>query len=449
MLRRVYRRPLQAPPLLRCSILCSGEQRGLEYLSRLSQNGECSSKKQEWRGRLYSSSTLTRSVKDDFKETLRKVKADIEEGSAAKKNEKAEDTDKSNTTDQDNDKSTTKFTSFEGAAAGIDPKEMAFKTWDFILKSKSAIQDNIKLAWEEMTATSSSAQKSTLERKVVQAATFKRAEAPPPPKSNNENENLDIDNDGMKKENAGSGAIVVVKEAKSAWEQMKARLQDSPLIREFLKSSKHAGKVASQTDVGKQAIAGAQNIRDKLEDAREFWETSQNPLVYTLSGVWDNLTGETEEGVTIAEIRKLDPNFLKEDFINEVRNTLATDLIKAHLGGDLSKIKDWLGEALYRKLAADIRERKGYTFDTNILFIEENQVQLRRQENGMPYIVVVYSVQQINCIRDKAGEIKEGNETEVRMKFYSMAFQQSYEETEGTVKWKVIEYLFVGDVPYY
>lgn len=377
---------------------------------------------------------------EDFRETLKKVAAEMEENDAKKKLESDP-----NAPDQGKDTlgGGADKSSFASSSGGMDPKEMAFKAWDFLLKSKSLIQDNVTQAWEEMTA-SPGAQKSTLERKVVQAATFKRAE-PTQPKDSDSGEDVKSETDAAK----GPGAIVVVKESKSAWEQMKARLQDSPLIREFLRTSKNAGKVASQTDVGKQAMAGAQNIRDKLEDAREFWETSQNPIVYTLSGVWDNLTGETEEGVTIAEIRKLDPNFLKEDFINEVRTTLATDLIKAHLGGNLNKIKDWLGEGLYKKLAADIRERKGYTFDSNILFIEENQVQLRRQENGMPYIVVVYSVQQINCIRDKNGEIKEGGENEVRMKFYSMAFQQSYEEAEGTVKWKVIEYLFVGDVPYY
>ena len=30
-------------------------------------------------------------------------------------------------------------------------------------------------------------------------------------------------------------------------------------------------------------------------DVREFWETSQSPIVYKLSEVWDMVSSETEE----------------------------------------------------------------------------------------------------------------------------------------------------------
>lgn len=83
------------------------------------------------------------------------------------------------------------------------------------------------------------------------------------------------------------------------------------LICIFTKGAKVYGKAASETDVGKQAQKVNQNIRDKIEDAREFWETSQNPVVHTLSNVWDSLTGETEEGIAVAAIRKKDPKFIK------------------------------------------------------------------------------------------------------------------------------------------
>jgi hypothetical protein len=43
-------------------------------------------------------------------------------------------------------------------------------------------------------------------------------------------------------------------------------------------------KAASETDIGKSAQKATQNVRDKIEDAREFWETSQNPIIHTLSG---------------------------------------------------------------------------------------------------------------------------------------------------------------------
>jgi hypothetical protein len=57
---------------------------------------------------------------------------------------------------------------------------------------------------------------------------------------------------------------------------------------------------------------------------------------------------------------------------------------------------------------AEIRARKedGIEFDANILELDENQIIFRFLEDGGPVIVVVYMVQQINCIRKK-GEIVE------------------------------------------
>jgi hypothetical protein len=43
----------------------------------------------------------------------------------------------------------------------------------------------------------------------------------------------------------------------------------------------------------------------------------------------------------------------------------------------------------------------------------------------------------------------QGSETDIRAKFYSMAFQQQYEEETSSVHWKVVDYEFAGDVPYY
>jgi hypothetical protein len=105
--------------------------------------------------------------------------------------------------------------------------------------------------------------------------------------------------------------------------------------------------------------------------------------------------------------------------------------------GNTKTLKPWLTEPVYRKLSAgtsnadccccgggflfashqqtascsvgtEIRARKedGIEFDANILELDENQIIFRFLEDGGPVIVVVYMVQQINCIRKK-GEIVE------------------------------------------
>lgn len=88
---------------------------------------------------------------------------------------------------------------------------------------------------------------------------------------------------------------------------------------------------------------------------------------------------------------------------------VAPIVIKAHLVGDMKTLKLWMTEGVYSRLAADIRARKadGIVIDANILAIDENTVIMRFIEGGGPVILVVYMVQQINCIRNKAGEIIE------------------------------------------
>ena len=150
-----------------------------------------------------------------------------------------------------------------------------------------------------------SKKKTGLRAKVQQAESFRRGDEVP-------------EGEGEEKEEKekGPSAIVHVKEPDSEWEKMKQRLADSPLIREILKGSKKAYSAAADTDIGQKVEDAGERVKEKIEDAKEFWETSQNPVVYALSGVWDNMTGETEEGICVTEILKLDPGFEKEEWLS-------------------------------------------------------------------------------------------------------------------------------------
>jgi len=59
---------------------------------------------------------------------------------------------------------------------------------------------------------------------------------------------------------------------------------------------------------------------------------------------------------------------LKEEWAEEVKRNLAPIIIRAQLAGDTKTLKPWLGEAVYNKLAADIRAVEIYN-DINTLFI--------------------------------------------------------------------------------
>ncbi len=223
---------------------------------------------------------------DSFKETINKINQDF-----------AKSTDDKSTSEKG-----------EQSDNNQSPFDLKDKFSFLPSNSFSFVRDNFQQAWNEMTG---KAKQSSLSRPLVQAPTFRQ------PKEKSE---LDVENEDIS-DYSGPTSIVIVKDPVSAWEQMKTRLQDSPFIREILKGTKRVGSAAAGTDLGKQAEKVGQSVKDKIEDAKEFWETSQNPLVYTLSGVWDNLTGETEEGLAIAEFRRLDPSFIKVIYISSLSLT--------------------------------------------------------------------------------------------------------------------------------
>lgn len=365
----------------------------------------------------------------EFQETLRRVKSESESKSKAAANGSTEPTSSS---------------SSSSSSDGEQPKH----EFNFLGKAKElyfSLSENVQAAYDEMRGSKNS----SLRRSVQQAESFKRTK---PKKETEDGEasgaDADADPDAQTIP-SGPSALVLVKDPVSQWERMKKRLEGSKVIRDMLKNAKKFQSAAAETDLGKQAQKIGQSFKEKMEDAREFYETSQNPLMYKVAGLISDMTAQTEEGNAQTAIMKLDPAFNKEEWADEVKRNLAPMIIKAHLCGDPKVLKPWLGEGVYNKLAADIRIRKeeGITFASEILELDENQV-IMSFHDSEPIIVVSYAVQQINCIRNRQGEIIEGTTDAIVMRFYSMAFQQVYDEDEEEVKWKIIDYQYGGDTPY-
>ena len=90
--------------------------------------------------------------------------------------------------------------------------------------------------------------------------------------------------------------LLIVSEEDSAWRKAQERLKEAPIIRDVLNA---AGKAYN--------AQGVKKIRDRAsdigEDAREAWETSQNPWVYRLSSVYDTLTAPDEFAIGVQELR--------------------------------------------------------------------------------------------------------------------------------------------------
>jgi hypothetical protein len=155
----------------------------------------------------------------------------------------------------------------------------------------------------------------------------------------------------------------------SAWERMQRRLTEAPIIQTIL----------NKTHVVYEK-SGAKQVKEKMdhltEDAREVWETSQHPWVYRVSSVYDTLTAEAPESAALKELRKLDPTFTYEEWQRDVVEHSLPQIMSWLLEGKIGQLQPWLGEGVFRRMAAEItaRQKEGVQIDTHVLGIMNSEI---------------------------------------------------------------------------
>jgi mitochondrial import inner membrane translocase subunit TIM44 len=155
----------------------------------------------------------------------------------------------------------------------------------------------------------------------------------------------------------------------TAWERMQKRLTSAPIIQSILERTEEIYEKS-----------GAKKVKERVdhikEDAREAWETSQNPWVYRLSSVYDTVTAESSETRAVAELRILDPTFTLEDWRQDVVEHTLPNIMRWFLEGRINQLKPWLGEGVFKRIAAEMtaREQEGTQIDANVLAIMNSEI---------------------------------------------------------------------------
>mmetsp|Transcript_26779 Transcript_26779/g.39616 ORF Transcript_26779/g.39616 Transcript_26779/m.39616 type:complete len:380 (+) Transcript_26779:51-1190(+) len=250
-------------------------------------------------------------------------------------------------------------------------------------------------------------------------------------------------------EYTGPVDVMVIDESENltAWERMQRRLTEAPVIQGMFE---RAEQVYEES--------GAKKVKEKVddlsEDAREAWETSQNPWVYRISSVYDTVTAESEVTVAVRELRILDPEFELEEWRQDVMEHTLPEIMRWFLEGKINQLKPWLGEGVFKRIASEITARKqeGVQIDTHVLGIMNSEIltiEKDEVEKGSPIILLHFMCQQINCVRKKSdGTVVEGSEDDIKANSYVAAFQREYNEERGELNWKIIDFRFNGAIAY-
>ncbi|KAK3238029.1 hypothetical protein CYMTET_51929 [Cymbomonas tetramitiformis] len=184
--------------------------------------------------------------------------------------------------------------------------------------------------------------------------------------------------------------------------------------------------------------------QENVEDMRERWETSDSRVVAGLQNTYDSFTQENEQARAYRIIRERDGDFDMIRFMNMFQEDIPV-ILTAYLKGDMETLKNkQVGSELQERMAAQMAPLKadGLTVDNQILDTSAVELVEVFLQNENPMILLRCSCQQVNCVRDKFGNVTEGAVDDIQSVAYAWVLEQDGAETASPgapPKWIVRE----------
>ncbi|XP_059302407.1 mitochondrial import inner membrane translocase subunit TIM44-2 [Lycium ferocissimum] len=230
-------------------------------------------------------------------------------------------------------------------------------------------------------------------------------------------------------------AVLPSKQSKwnKKWEAFKDKMQGHPVFKRF-------------TGMSEPVATKSQEI---AEDIRERWETSDHPIVHKIQDINETVFGESSAALSFKEIRLRDPSFSLPEFVAEVQEVIRP-VLNAFFKGDMEVLKKYCSKEVIERCKAEHQafDSQGIIFDNKILHISEIEVRETKMMGDSPIIILAFQTQQVYCIRDKLGSIKEGGKDTIHTVYYAWAMQlvEAEELGEGAIYpiWKLREMQQLG-----
>ncbi|XP_019101290.1 PREDICTED: mitochondrial import inner membrane translocase subunit TIM44-2 [Camelina sativa] len=193
------------------------------------------------------------------------------------------------------------------------------------------------------------------------------------------------------------------------WESLREKMQGYPIFKRL-------------SGMSEPVVNKSQEI---AEDVMERWETSDNPIVHKIQDMNEKIFEETGSASTYKEIRRRDPSFSLPDFAVEVQEAIRP-VLNAYSKGDAKALKKYCSKEMIERCSAEHRafQAHGLFFDHKLLHVSEVDIRETKMMGNYPVIIVTFQTQEIYCVRDKNGNIKEGGQDTIHMVHYDWAMQQ-------------------------
>ena len=133
--------------------------------------------------------------------------------------------------------------------------------------------------------------------------------------------------------------------------------------------------------------------------------------------ITDHVPAESNSAKALAAMKGVDPSFNVGEFLKGARGAYEM-ILMAFEAGDLDKIKPFLSDDVYESFAevVEARHKQGLTIEANFIGVRELKLveatfDTRSKEAEL---TVRFVSEQTSVVRDKSGEIVEGNPNEVK-----------------------------------
>ncbi|XP_070021813.1 mitochondrial import inner membrane translocase subunit TIM44-2-like isoform X1 [Nicotiana sylvestris] len=137
-----------------------------------------------------------------------------------------------------------------------------------------------------------------------------------------------------------------------------------------------------------------------------------------------NMDGESSAAMSIKEIYSRDPSFSLPVFVDEVQEVIRP-VLNAFFKGDTEVLKKYCSKEEIERCKAEHQafDSQGIIFDNKILHVSDIEVREKKMMGDSPLIILGFKTQQVYCIRDKLGSIKEGGKDTIHIVHYAWAMQ--------------------------
>jgi len=238
-----------------------------------------------------------------------------------------------------------------------------------------------------------------------------------------------------------STPLMHVGDNETVWDQRLTAIKDR-LRRTWPATSwRKLRRTASMSDnaVLQQARDIKDDMADNVQDIKEFYGTTQHPVISRLRDGVDNVTGETETGWAIGQIRRVDPAFEIQLFLEDMEEYMIPLVIEAYLKGDMVVLSTVMEEKAHGGAFSSCREREvlGHYWDSRILNVDHLDFQGATVENEIPYVTLSFVCQHVHCVKDKKGVIVEGHAAEVKSVYYAWKLRRDLDNPD--FDWKVVD----------